>query len=284
FLDRGIDVLNPADREKTIKWIRDQHVHKQLQILLAAWWYWMPKEQVEQRQHLSQLLLGLDPKQNANYTRWLFALMVRDGRALAALADDPDVAELPIPALTLMGIALQWAGNIDASVSFLNRWQTRHPDDYWLNLYLGYTLMRTQPRRIEESIRYLTAAVALHKENADPYNALALAYEYNKQLDEAIVSCQRAIAVDKTYLPAYIRLGEVSSRSGKLDEGIRAYEDAIRIDPRHALAYGGKGEALYLQGHFLEAQTATQKGLDLLANDDRSRGTFTQRLRRCKEL
>jgi tetratricopeptide (TPR) repeat protein len=262
----------------------------------------MPWVEFQQKLHLFQLLLALDPQQNANYTRWLFALMKGDGRTLAALADEPDPADLPLPSLTLMGIALQWVGNIDASVSFLKRWQTRHPDDYWLNLYLGYFLMKTQPPRIEESIRYLTVAVALRKdkERADPYNALALAYKLNKQLDEAIVSCRRAIDVDNTYFPAYIRLGAILCRSGKFDEGIRAYENAIRIDPRQALAYGGKGEALYQQGHFLEAQVAIRKCLELLADDDQSRQTlpqqlrladddqsrqtFTQRLRRCKEL
>src|SRR5262249_17259324 len=78
--------------------------------------------------------------------------------ALAALAASPKVGCLPLQTLSLLGGTIQDA---QVAAAVLQQAQRKYPDDFWISFQLAWSLEHMQPPRIDEAIRFYTAAVAI---------------------------------------------------------------------------------------------------------------------------
>jgi tetratricopeptide (TPR) repeat protein len=123
--------------------------------------------QFDRSRRLVALARAIDPDDWRDTFR---AAMVRDRglrdqrEALKQMASDARLDGLSAQSLTLLGRALMAAGDPDAAISLLREARQRHPDDVWINYYLGFTYFKMDPPQLQEAIRFLTAAQAARPE------------------------------------------------------------------------------------------------------------------------
>jgi tetratricopeptide (TPR) repeat protein len=184
--------------------------------------------------------------------------------ALGQLAERVNLRQFPARALTRLARQLLNEGDGAGAVGLLQRAQQRYPGDFWVNQYLGVTLLEHQkPADPAEAIRYLTVAVALRPDSPGTHYNLGNALRQQGKLDEAIAAYHRAIDIDPRSAPAHANLGLALQRQGKLDDAITAYRQAIALDPKHAPTHNSLGNALAQQGKLDDAIAAYRHALDL---------------------
>jgi serine/threonine protein kinase len=92
-------------------------------------------------------------------------------------------------------------------VGLLRQAQERHPDDFWTNHQLADELHHSRPPRLEEAVRYYTAAVALRPQSPGARLNLGLALLDRGDLDGAIAQLREAIHLKADYREAHGNLG-----------------------------------------------------------------------------
>jgi tetratricopeptide (TPR) repeat protein len=143
-------------------------------------------------------------------------------------------------------------------VPLLRAAQRRYPNDFWLSLDLGSTLL--DAKQYEEAVGYYRVAVALRPDAATAHNNLGVALKYNKDLEGAVAAFRRAIALDPESASTHNNLGAALHDKGDLDAAIREVQKAIALDPKSAKAHYNLGSALHdkqdLDGAIRELQKA----------------------------
>ena len=89
-----------------------------------------------------------------------------DRQEMEKLAREVDTALEPPAALFVLEMGLRQRGASGAVLALLQRAQLAFPGDFWINHDLGMALGNCQPPQHEESIRFMTAAVALRPDSA----------------------------------------------------------------------------------------------------------------------
>src|SRR5262249_24944618 len=84
----------------------------------------------------------------------------KDPGAVLALADRAEVAALPVQSVQLLALVLHQAGHGRRAEAVLRAAVLRHPRDAWLNHMLAEHLRQQVPPRLDEAIRFYTAARA----------------------------------------------------------------------------------------------------------------------------
>jgi serine/threonine-protein kinase len=157
--------------------------------------------------------------------------------ALENLAISADIARVPAPALTRLARRLDPAPR----VKLLRRAQAHYPADFWVNHDLGQALYYVRPPELDESVRFMTAAVALRPGSPGVYNNLAVSLYARGQVDEAIACYRQAIALDPKYARAHTNLGNALKGKGQVDASIACYMKALKLDPKYGDAHNGLG-------------------------------------------
>jgi tetratricopeptide (TPR) repeat protein len=195
----------------------------------------------------------------------------KEGAALLALSQDPQVAALPPASILQLASALREAGDPARAVSLLESAAQRYPDDVWINYSLA-DVLATLPTRREEAVRYYTAARALRPETAHNLGHLldemgrgddAIATfralvkvrprearnigclgtillgrhqreEGLKTVDQAIAAARETIGRRPADAGEHYVLGHLLAVRGDQDGAIAAYREALRIEPGHA--------------------------------------------------
>jgi serine/threonine-protein kinase len=179
--------------------------------------------------------------------------------ALEKLAVSADIAKVPPPALASLARGLDPAPR----AKLLRRAQARYPADFWVNHDLGQALYNLRPPELDESVRFMTAAVALRPGSPGVYNNLAVSLYARGQLDEALACYRQAIALDPKYARAHTNLGNVLYGKGQVDEAIACYKKAIELDPKYAHAHLCLANALWTKGRVDEAIACYRKAIEL---------------------
>jgi serine/threonine protein kinase/tetratricopeptide (TPR) repeat protein len=248
WYDLDVESLDPHEAAERI---RSRSIALQLAMCIDYW--------VHDQRHLGlqgwRRLLGVsraaDPDPWRNRVR--DALERSDPMALQeAAASVPD----DVPPATAMMLASVSVGTDAAKVALatLEQVQQRHPDDFGVNLELGeYLLVVCRPRRAEEAIRYLTAAVALRPQNLAAHRDLGCAFIYTGQSDKAITELNEAIRINKENALAHYNLGVALENRGQPDKVIAEYREAIRLKRDFVEPHNNLGEALRRTGQLDEA-------------------------------
>jgi tetratricopeptide (TPR) repeat protein len=187
-------------------------------------------------------------------TRVRKALEREDRQALMDLAGSQEVFRLPPATLCAVGHALllkDKEGNRQAE-AFLREAQRRHPNDFWLNVFLWefYKSRHPQP---EEAYHFAAVVVALRPSSPTVHLNLGHALNNKGQLDEAMAETREAIRLRKDYAEAHNNLGIGLHDKGRLDEAIAEYREAIRLRKDYAQAHAHLGNALWDKGQQDEA-------------------------------
>jgi serine/threonine protein kinase/Flp pilus assembly protein TadD len=185
----------------------------------------------------------------------------------------------------------------ERALSLLRQAQAQRPDDFWANHNLACCLHHSQLPRLEEAIRYYTAAVALRPQSAGARMNLGLALKdkgdleeaiarfreaihlqadcalahydlgglltVQGRLDEAVAEFREALRLKKDFAEAHVSLSFVLSSKGQLDEAVAECREALRLKPDYAEAHSNLGAALKDKGRLDEAIAECREGLRL---------------------
>ena len=180
------------------------------------------------------------------------ALDQKDGAKLTRLAQSAKALDQPPTRLVTLGDTLAQFDK-PAAVAFLRQAQQRHPDDFWINHQLAFSLTICKPPQLEEAIGYYRAAVALRPQSPGVHVNLGAALKDKGRLDDAIAEYREAIRINKDYAGAHNNLGNALRDKGQLDDAIAEYREAIRIKKDFAGAHNNLGVAVHDKGQLEEA-------------------------------
>jgi serine/threonine protein kinase/Flp pilus assembly protein TadD len=306
--------VNPAEPERAAARVRDSRLREALLSALADW-QWATQDEGERQRVAAVYQLVVPP--DALRSHLTAAVRGRDSATLLRLMQEPAFRDLPPATLVHLErelvAAKEWewstaerlrrAGGKEwtAAERLLRAGLERYPGDFWLNHDLGMLLQVQTPPRLEEAVRYLTAALALRYDSPGVYLNLGSALEAahdgeaaircfrtalqidpnlskahsylgsalqgKGQLDEAIAEHREAVRVKKDFPGAHYNLGNALAAQGQLDEAIAAYREVLRLRPDFAEAHCNLGIALYHKGRLDEAIAAYCEALRLNKDD-----------------
>jgi len=113
----------------------------------------------------------------------------------------------------------------------------------------------------QDSVRLLTHAVAVTKNNASTYYNLGNVYSMDGRIPEALESYRQALRINPDYPDVYNSLGVILFRQGKAEEAIGQYREALKRNPAYANAYFNMGLARVAQGRIDEALACYDQAL-----------------------
>jgi serine/threonine-protein kinase len=211
--------------------------------LAAALDHWARLEsKASERKHLQDLAIAVDDDRRRNQIRQ--ALAKNDVAALKRLCTPGQGASLPATTVALLSTALVNKKALMEAEALLLRAQQEHRGDLWVNQILGgFYLFHCHPPRLDEAIRFYTAAVAVRDDSPAANVWLGLALVDRGRLDEAQKALEKVDRLRPDIPEAHAILGQVLQKKGKLDAAVAAYQTAIRLKGTYAYAYHHLGRA-----------------------------------------
>jgi tetratricopeptide (TPR) repeat protein len=229
---------------------------------LDDWMRLAAKDSPEVREWLQDLVRAADPDPWRNRLRE--AVARKDRAALQKLAGEPDVGQQRSATICLLANSLRESGAAAGAIALLRRAQRQYPGDFWINVQLAQALAVHGPPRVEEALRFYTAALALRPESAEVHLALAHALRDKGELDEAVTAYQEALRLRPDLSVAYVGLGDVlAAKCPASDAAIAAYRRAIQLQPDFAVAHRQLGIVLRNKGMPQEAVAALRRAIEL---------------------
>jgi serine/threonine-protein kinase len=183
-----------------------------------------------------------------------------------------------------LGLALYDKGDLEGAIAAYRQAIELVPEFSLAHNNLGNALYDKGDQ--DGAILEYHKAIELDPKNAPAHSNLATALFSKKDMDGAVAECRKAIELDAKLAPPHITLGLVLGAKKDLDGAIAACRTAIDLDPKCAKAHLALGLALFRQGRFVEARTATRRGLELIPERDpgRARQGALQLLQWCERL
>ncbi len=187
------------------------------------------------------------------------AIQRGDGGELSRLARMQNVSELSATSVHLLASALANEKDHQAAVQFLRRAQAHHPQDLWINFYLGFWLTQLTPPRWEEAARAYAAAIAIRPKAPATWNNLGIALQSRGALDEAIAAYHRSIDLNPAYASAHNNLGTAWMEKKNYSKALEAFRQAVDVQSNYGPAWYGIGAVLQQRGQDQEAIDAYKK-------------------------
>jgi serine/threonine-protein kinase len=239
--------------------------------LVAALDHWSSVARGQSRQEwILEVARRSDPDSDPDPTSWRNKARdpaVRADRiALARLIETAPVAEQPVPLLVALAAA-PLPLTSGQRVSFLQRVQQSHPDDFWANLTLGYVLMlQNEPA---EAIRYYQAAAAIRPLVAIGHYSIGMAllrlprHDQSGRFAEAALHFRRAAEIDPGFALAHDHLAHSLTALGRHAEAIEAIRYVLDLDPDAPRAHARLGICLEAEARLAEAEAAHRRAFAL---------------------
>jgi eukaryotic-like serine/threonine-protein kinase len=262
FRKAGLDLdsTGPADAGK---WLKARSAPLELAVHLDDWAHTRRNRApaVADWKRLVAAARAADPDP------WRDALRARVGTGVAAtaefqrLADDEQALDAQTaPSLFLLALQLEnGIGDRERAARVL-RWAVfRYPADFWARSELGkvHGVGSTELSGLfpmpAESVRHLTAAVAIRPGSALAHDTLGNALRAQGKIEEALAEFREAIRLKPDYFLAHMSLGAALVAGGKNDEAVAEFRTAIRCKPDDAVSHSNLGAALAAGGKSDEA-------------------------------
>src|SRR5262249_27971502 len=139
------------------QFIRSRSIRAQLAAALDYWACWRRRGN-ENWRALVAICRVADPDPWRNRLR--DALERKDPEVLKEVATSSCGHELPAETLTVLAALTRETAAAERTAMVLYQARQRYPGDFWVNHQLAFCLYNLQPPRLEEALRYYTAAVA----------------------------------------------------------------------------------------------------------------------------
>jgi serine/threonine protein kinase/Flp pilus assembly protein TadD len=231
FQSYGMDIDN-LDALAAGELIRASSIQPQLAEALHHWTYLRLMLGIGGWRHLLAVAHAGDPDPWRDRLRDV--VESGDPKAMQEVSIAAARAEVPLATAVLLVLVMHETTAPENILLCLQRIQQRNPANFWLNLELARGFRRLAPPRLEEAVRYCTAAVALRPLSPAAHNNLGIVLAQKGRWDEAIAEFREAIRLDGNDGSAHCNLANALQNKGLLDEAVEACREAIRLDPRHA--------------------------------------------------
>jgi tetratricopeptide (TPR) repeat protein len=270
----AVDELDP---QQAAERIRARSIRAHLVAALDSWAFHRSYQGGTAWRHLLAVSQEVDPAPWRERLRDFLERRTLQGRkelVACALRDEVVLSTAVILARLTPGTS-----EAEKTVVVLRRLRQQHPDDFWANYQLALSLVKLQPPRLEEAIRYYTVAVALRPDSPGVRLGLAHAFRDKGLHDEAIAELWETIHLKPDYAAAHSSLGYTLLEQGKVAEAEAAYRRAIALKPDLAIAQH-LGLAFAKQGKQAEAEAACRLLIALKPDDVHAHGYLGRALER----
>jgi serine/threonine-protein kinase len=255
FRAYGIDVLELPPAQAAAR-LRARPIRSALVAALDDWAVrnWRRGRSGRLWRRLTRIARLTDPNPGRNRLRAVLGKQVsrRALGELRKLASRPR-AVWSAQSLVLLGDILWAAGDQQGAVRLLRGAHWQHPADLDVNNHLAFYLMELQPPRLDEALRYYTAALVLRRGSALVWSNLGIALTRRGDVPGAIIAFRRAVRLQPTLAPAHHNLGVVLDQRGDVKKALAAFRRAVRLEPTSAQAHDTLGRALERRGDLKEA-------------------------------
>jgi serine/threonine-protein kinase len=187
----------------------------------------------------------------------------RDRNRLMSLAEKAFQERKPRRGLSMLGVALREAGDLEGAVQLLAECQRRHPKDLWVNVRLGSFLI--EQRRWQDATRYLSAALALRPQSVVIRSRLAVAVARAGDIEGALAEANEALAQDKASPWPHLALAHIHAAKGDEPAALRELDEAGRLAPGDPSVYVRFGVTSDRANHKLR-RTAYRRALAIDPN------------------
>ncbi len=210
-------------------------------------------------------------------TELIQAMQSKNIEKLKEIANSDETGEYPPSAAFCLGMTLHDQGERNAAISITRKVLENNPGDFFLNIFYGDLiggkrlhrfddLSRSQEiadslEQMTESIRFLTAAVALRPDSATPLRMLGRALQNQKQHDKALLVYEKAIRLNPQDASARSGIAFVFEDLGRFEETIASHKESIRLDPNFALGHMNLANSLMRKGKTEEALLAFRQAI-----------------------
>jgi tetratricopeptide (TPR) repeat protein len=154
------------------------------------------------------------------------------------LAKDPD----QVDALSLMGVVMQAAGDLETAEALLSRATELAPDYFAPFANLGNVLQAAG--RVDAAIDAFRHALELNPKSVETANNLASAMNEVGRFDAALKASERALSLLPRFPEALVNKGNALLGLGQAEEAVAAYRKALKLAPGHGNALFNLGNAL----------------------------------------
>ncbi len=263
FRDYGIDVLALAPQAAAER-IQRSAIRRELVSALDTWTIWLRIRPARDGgwEQLAEVARLADPNPWRN--RLQDALRGGEHKALLIeLAESMVANDAPPQTIYLLAKLLRANGEPDQAVGIFLAIRKRRPDDFWTNQSLGCCYMEMTPARLDEAVRYFTAAQVLRPGSAVAQTNLGAALANKGFMDEAIAAFREAIRLDPSSAATHHNLGVTFLNKGLTDEAIACFREAIRLRPDFVDAHMDLGLTLSKLDRWDEALACEQEAIRL---------------------
>ncbi len=160
-----------------------------------------------------------------------------------------------------LGSAYRSQGKLDAALECFRQALLLQPDFADAHNQMGATLHALG--RFDEAIGHYHQVLALRPDYVEVYNNLGLALQAQGKLPEATEQFQRAIARQPEFADAHSNLGNVLRDQGRLDEAMIHYSKAAQLSPDFADTFNNLGTLYLMQGDLDAAAEQYRRALVL---------------------
>lgn len=240
----GVDVVNGKDSSAIIPLLlRFSSVRE----ALVTWGIVSTNHSV--RQGLATIAFDKEPPPS-----WFSAFESNQLEKLARINSDSSV---PVVALALAAQRLRDWGRADESEQLLVRGVARRPNSFALNAQLGL-LLRAQPGRHTDAVRFLTAARTARPEEPVLSMELGNALADSGRAEEALELLRGAVKADSSLAAAQLRIGDLLAAQKNLDGARESYAAVVAGDSTNFAAQLGLAQVELARGEFDNAERAFQ--------------------------
>jgi serine/threonine-protein kinase len=262
-----ITVQDPAG---SVARIRDSAIRETLLAFLHDWLlFWMP---TAERPKLEAIVERADDDEWRRRLRKTFGPVYDRAKRVELLLAPEAPAQPPVVIAGLAGILFHGPQE-DEARALLRASQRLHPEDFWINLQLGYFLQQDHPL---EAVGYFRAAVAGRPNNSQALTLLGRALCDIGDADGAIVAFRKAITLDPNRRGPR-DLAKVLAPRGGLEEICGVWEKILEDNPRDFDTWYGYAQLCAFLGN-KEAYLRTCKALVERFGDSNLHWTVAERI------
>lgn len=226
FAAYGLDV-GTSEVPQAVTKIRSRPAHVVEACVFALEnWRSLYKSDVPPRLWIDAVLDGIDDNAWRRAVRQ--ACRAKDWPAVGRLLEQAKDEPLSADAVNVVVFHLMDAQQFDLAFQLLQTAQPRHLGDFWINQNLGAVYFYRPERRLDESVRFFTVALAI-RETAAGYFNLGTALRLLERDAEAERAYRAAIRLQPDYVQAYLDLADVLQRQGQTAEATALQKQAAQL-------------------------------------------------------
>lgn len=281
FARNGLNVLTMSKSEAASR-ILERSNPAEIAAMLDAWAIVRAPDHKWSARDLLALATEID--RDPFRTDIRLALHSENLNDIRQLADRKEAKSLPLPTIMLLAESLLTIGDAGRAAALLGPRQRSHPNDFWVNYFLGKAYSNFERPNWSEAARCFSAAAAIRSESPATHLNLGYAFSRNGNLGEAREAFRTAARLAPNDSAAHYHLGVVMIRLAQYESGVEELRTAIRLAPKNPISYLGLGAAHAEVGLFESAAESFREAVALAPDNYLAHHNLGEALRKLNDF